>query len=174
MTLRIINVFRVRWLSKFWRDGLFVDLDVTYTGLQQVAKATNYLEEGIHGGVLAGNMNSIQASPLRTIGLRGIITLRVHIWCWEEPKEIQRDDLPGDISVLPINVRFSGPNVLTKSSIATGGKGLDTYWRGGGRGGCRNQIEYASSRHGTLGYGSPWLTWRLLKWVEDKEEGLGN
>ncbi|KAF3484126.1 uncharacterized protein GIQ15_03450 [Arthroderma uncinatum] len=93
MTLRIANVFRVRWLSKFWRDGLFVDIEATVTGKngcketkalricnthldslssahpirpQQVAKATSYLEEEIiHGGVLAGDMNAIQASDDR-------------------------------------------------------------------------------------------------------------
>ncbi|EFE41690.1 endonuclease/exonuclease/phosphatase family protein [Trichophyton verrucosum HKI 0517] len=38
------------------------------TLLVQVAKATNYPEEVMHGGVLAGNMNSIQASDDRIAG----------------------------------------------------------------------------------------------------------
>ncbi|EZF44284.1 hypothetical protein H112_02414 [Trichophyton rubrum D6] len=48
----------------------------------------------------------------RTIGLRGITILRMHIWYWEELKI--RKNVPGDISVLPIDKRFSGPNVFDK------------------------------------------------------------
>jgi tyrosyl-DNA phosphodiesterase 2 len=84
--LAVTNAFRVRWQSRFGRDGLFVDIRLPKTrGAShfirlcnthleslpsdppmrpiQVCMANRYLHEaGIHGSVFAGDMNSEEPS----------------------------------------------------------------------------------------------------------------